>query len=363
MRTSILALVLTLLSIAAPDVAPAADRPTVVRIGVAAVGTGGRPVSGWSYSSVVAANGSLENELKPDGIEVRWIYFSGAGPAVNEALANGQLDFAFEGDLPSLVARAGGLRTKVILAHTRFEPTYVAVPADSPARTLEDLKGKRVAVFKGTNLQLALYRVLESKSLKDSEFKLINMSTNDGNAALLSKDIDAQVSGSDVFPLVERGVARIVYSTQGDPRLGRVSHLLVTEEFAARYPAVVQRVVNSVLRDAAWLADEANRARAYQIWTKSGFGLPAWKGDWDSFVLRDRASPLLDEFFRVQYRRLLDAARGLRLVRKDFDVDQWLDATYLNRGLAELNLARVWRELDSDGKPKAPPTGASAAAR
>lgn len=362
MRTRLLVFALTLVSIAAPRVTSAASRPTVVRIGVAGVGTGGRPVAGWSYSSVVAANGSLENELKPDGIAVKWTYFSGAGPAVNEALANGQLDFAFEGDLPSLVARAGGLRTKVILAHSRFEPIYVAVPADSPARTLEDLKGKRVAVFKGTNLQLAFYRVLESKSLKDSQFKLINMATNDGNAALLSKDIDAQVSGSDVFPLVERGVARIVYTTQGDPRLGRVSHLLVTEEFAARHPVIVQRVVNAVLRDAAWLADEANRARAYQIWTKSGFGLPAWKGDWDRVVLRDRASPLFDEFYRAQYRRLLRAGRGLKLVRKDFDVDQWLDPTYLNRGLKELNLAGVWRELDADGKPKAA-LGASTAAR
>jgi sulfonate transport system substrate-binding protein len=361
MRTQLLALVLTLVT-AAPLGAAAADKPAVVRIGVAAVGTGGRPVSGWSYSSVIAANGSLENALAADGVAVRWTYFSGAGPAVNEALANGQLDFAFEGDLPSLVARAGGLRTKVILAHTRFEPIYVAVPADSPARTLEDLKGKRVAVFKGTNLQLAFSRLLEAKGLKDTDFKLINMSTNDGNAALLSKDIDAQVSGSDVFPLVERGVARVVHSTQGAPKLGRVSHLLVTEEFAARYPEVVQRVVNASLRDAAWLADEANRARAYQIWTKSGFGLPAWKGDWDPFVLRDRASPLLDEFYRAQYRRLLAAGRSLKLIRRDLDVDQWLDSTYLDRGLRELNLAGVWRELDAEGNPKAP-AGATAAAR
>ena len=155
---------------------------------------------------------------------------------------------------------------------------------------------------------------LKAKGLKDTDFKLINMSISDSNAALLSNDIDAQVSGPDVFPLVDRGVARIVYSSADDPKLGRVSHLLVTEQFAARYPQIVQRVVNALLREAAWLADEANRARAYQIWTKSGYGLPSWKGDWDGSVLRDRASPLFDPFYRAQYRRLLDAAREAGLL-------------------------------------------------
>ena len=338
--------------VALATAALAEDRPAVIRIGVAGVGTGGRPLVGWSYSSVVAAHGSLERELEADGIVVKWTYFSGAGPAVNEALANRQLDFAFEGDLPALVARAGGLPTRVILAHTRWEPIYLGVPADSPAKTLEDLKGKRIAVFKGTNLQLAFYRVLESKGLKESDFKLVNMSFNDASAAILSKDIDGAVAGPEIFPLVERGVARVVHSTAGDPKVGRLSHLLVTEDFNARHPAIVQRVVNAILKDAAWLADESHRAAAYEIWGRSGLGPPAWKGDWDRFVLRERSSPLLDEFYRAQYRRALQAGRALKLVRRDFDVDAWLDPTYLERGLETLGLSGTWRELDAEGNPK-----------
>ncbi len=347
------ALVLVLASLS--SVARAEEKPAAIRIGFAGVGAGGRPVAGGNPSSIAADKGAVEDEFKADGILVKSTYFTGAGPAVNEALANGQLDFAIQGDLPALVARGGGLPTKLILAQTRFDHIYVNVPAGSPAKTLEDLKGKRIAVFKGTNLQLAFYRVLKSKGLKDSDFKLINMSISDSNAALLSNDIDAQVSQSDVFPLVDRGVARIVYSSDADPKLGRVSHLLVTEQFAARYPQIVQRVVNVYLRAAAWLADERNRARAYQIWTKSGYGLSSWKGDWDRAVLRDRSSPLFDEFYRAQYRRLLDAGRELKLVRQDFDLDRWLDPTFLNRGLETLGLKGVWRELDADGNPKLSP--------
>jgi sulfonate transport system substrate-binding protein len=350
MTRKLVALLLATLAFATP--AAAEEKPSVIRIGYAGVGAGGRPVAGGNPSSIVADQGTLVNEFKGDGIAIKTTYFTGAGPAVNEAIANGQLDFAIQGDLPALVARAGGLPTKLILSQTRADHIYVNVPAGSQARALEDLKGKRIAVFKGTNLQLAFYRVLESKGLKDSDFKLINMSISDSNAALLSNDIDAQVSGADVFPLVDRGVSRIIYSTQGDPRLGRVSHLLVTEQFAAKYPQIVQRVVNVHLKGAAWLADEANRARAYQIWTKSGYGLPSWKGDWDGSVLRDRSSPLFDEFYRAQYKRLLKAGRELKLVRRDFDIDAWLDPTFVNQGLKSLGLQHVWRELDADGNPK-----------
>lgn len=352
MKKILAALAVTLVAAAT---ARAEEKPSVIRIGIALVGAGGRPLSGGGAWPIVADKGALEEEFKGDGIVVKASYFAGAGPAVNEAIANDQLDFASQGDLPGLVARAGGLPTKLVLAGGRFGGIYVAVPASSSARTLEDLRGKRIAVFKGTAWQLAFYRALQAKGLKESDFKIVNMSTVDGTAALLSNDIDAQVSGSDLFPLAERGAARIVYSTRAERNLGVLSHLLVTERFAARYPQIVQRVVNVFLRESAWLAVESNRSRAYQIWVKSGFGLPAWKGEWDGEPIRDRTSPLFDEYYRAQYRRLLASARELKLVRRDFDIDRWIDPTFLERGLATLGLDHTWREFAADGTPKAGP--------
>jgi sulfonate transport system substrate-binding protein len=353
MKTSTAALALALLSLTAS--ARAEEKPSIVRFGVALVGAGNRPVAGGIPISTIADKGALDEEFRADGIQVKVSYFTGAGPAVNEALANDQLDFAAQGDLPGLVAKAGGLPTRLILPQGRFGGIHVAVPASSAARTLEDLRGKRIAVFKGTAWQLAFYRALQSKGLKEGDFKIINMSTADGTAALLSGDIDAQVSGSDLFPLAERGAARIVYTTRGDPKLGVLSHLLVTERFAARYPQIVQRVVNVFLKEAVWLAQEPNRARTYQVWVKTGFGLPAWKGDWDGDPLRDRTSPLFDEYYRAQYRRLLESARDLKLVRRPFDIDRWIDPTFLNQGLATLGVQHPWREFDADARPKPDP--------
>lgn len=327
-----------------------ADNPKIIRIGYAGVGSGNRPVGGGGYYNIEADWGSIDNEFKAEGIQVKRSYFSGAGPAVNEALANRQLDFAWQGDLPALVAKSGGLPTKLILAGARYDAIYVGVPSTSTAKSLEDLKGKRIAVFKGTNLQLAFSNVLASRGLKDTDFKLINMSTADGNAALLSGDIDAQATGADIFPLVSRGAARVVFDTRFKPKETRLSHLLVAEAFAAKYPHIVQRVVNVSLKAAAWTADPKNKEKAYQTWIKSGFGLTAWKEDHDWVPENLRSSPLFDEFYRAHYKRLLAKAIELKLVRRPYDIDAWLDDRYLNQGLKDLKLENFWPKQNADGK-------------
>src|SRR5882762_7058121 len=92
-----------------------AQAPAVIRIGVATGGVGTPPRTGSSTIGLVNAQGLLEQEFAKDGIKVEWIFFKGAGPAVNEALVNKQLDFAWQGDLPSIVHRAGGVKTRIIV--------------------------------------------------------------------------------------------------------------------------------------------------------------------------------------------------------------------------------------------------------
>ncbi|RBA24719.1 ABC transporter substrate-binding protein [Herminiimonas fonticola] len=127
-----------------------ADNPTTIRIGVAQPAVGNPPGIAGSTLAIAHAKDWREEEFKRDNIKVEWFFFKGAGPAVNEALTNDQLDFALQGDLPSIIGRAGGLKTKVILATSTRANIYLAVPPDSPIKTPKDIRGKRVAFFKGT---------------------------------------------------------------------------------------------------------------------------------------------------------------------------------------------------------------------
>ncbi len=89
-----------------------ADAPSVIRIAYPGVGIGNRPAVSGNAVATMHLKGLLEQEFKADGIQIRWSFLRGAGPAVNELYANGLVDFSALGDLPSVIGRAGGLKTK-----------------------------------------------------------------------------------------------------------------------------------------------------------------------------------------------------------------------------------------------------------
>ncbi|WP_348945203.1 ABC transporter substrate-binding protein [Chitinibacter sp. FCG-7] len=330
-----------------------ADPAKVIRIGVAQVGTGSCPVVGGSALSNAHIRGLIENEFKKDGIKVEWNFFKGAGPAVNEAFANKLLDFASQGDMPAIVGKAGGLKTRLILATSRYGTIYFGVPSDSPASKLEDLKGKKVALFKGTNTQLLVNKILDQKGLTERDFKLINMDTATTQAAIATKDVDGAWFGSDVFQLVDRGLVKIIYTNKNQPAvLTRQGHILVTEEFEKANPALTQRLVNVVVKTAAEISEPKNRDKTLQEWAKSGTSYAAYKRDLDGSDLKVRSSPLLDDFFVAQYRDAIQDSLKFKFIRKGFEVNDWFEPKYQQQAIKELKLEGYWTELDSKGNPK-----------
>jgi sulfonate transport system substrate-binding protein len=331
----------------------AAEKPDVIRFGIAAIGTGNRPVFGGAGVATVHLKGQLEEEFRTDGIKIDWSFFKGAGPAVNEALANNLLDFAWQGDLPSIIGKAGGLKTKLLLANGTRGQTYLAVPVDSKIQSLEDIKGKKVAIFKGTNLSLSVAKILEQKGLSEKDFHAINLDGAAGKAALSTKDVDALFGGYDLLQLVDQGIARIVFSTKGQPSsLTRQTHILTTEDFEQKYPAIVQRVVNVLVKESAWISDEKNREEVLQYWAKSGNPYSSWKRDYEGSSIKERSSPLFDEFFVNHYKKAVEASLKFKFIRKPFDVNQWIDPTYVNQAVSNLKLSGYWPEYDADGNPK-----------
>lgn len=339
------------LALGVVTLAATAQAPNVVRIGVATGGIGTPPRTGGSTTGIVNAQGLLEKEFAADGIKVEWIFFKGAGPAVNEALVNQQLDFAWQGDLPSIVHRAGGVKTKIIVGSGVRNGLYLGVPADSTITKLEDLKGKRVSVFKGTNLHLAAVRALAAKGIKESDLKLINLDTAGAQAALTTKDIDAAFGYVELFALRDKGVAKVVWSAAQDSyRFTRQTVLLVTDEFAARNPNVVQRVVTTIVKAARAYSDEQQRGELFALWGKAELPEKAWREDFIGQPLRVRLSPLLDPFLVARYKDASEEAFRLKLTRSKPEIDSWFDRRYLNAALKELKLEGYWPEYAADGE-------------
>lgn len=335
--------------LALPITATAEDKPKEIRIGISSAGVGGKPKVGYSFVTTAHLRGVLEEEFNKDGIKVVWNLFPGAGPATNEAYSNGKVDFGWHGDLPAIVGRSTGLKHKIIFAAGRFGPTYFLVPSASDAKSIADLKGKTIATFKGTANQLQLNRVLKNNGLKESDFRVISQDGFSTKTSLSTGDIDGAIGSP--WDLEARGVAKRIWESN-ERNLTTPILFWVGEEFEKKYPGIVQRVTNVLIKQAYWNSQEENRDSQYKLWAQSGVPYIDWKKDWDPYVLKDRHSPLLDEYFVNFLKRSVAESKEFKLIRKDVDVDSWIEPKYLTTALKELNLESFWPEFDTQGNRK-----------
>ncbi|WP_414441861.1 ABC transporter substrate-binding protein [Burkholderia sp. 22PA0106] len=348
LRPVLLATALTL----SAAVAHAAALDTI-RIGVAEQGAGDPPTFGSNPGAVVQQQKLLEKEFAREGIRIQWLFFKGAGPAVNEAIADKSIDFALQGDLPAVLARANGLKTHLIAAVGVRSGIKIGVPTGSDIHTVKDLKGKRVAIFRGTNLQLVIDNVLAANGLDERDLRVINLDTSSALAALASKGIDASVTDYHLSKLVDSGLAKIIYQSQDQGlQFTRQSHLLVLDDFEQAHPDIVQRVVNVFVTAARWASDEGNRDALLNTWAKTGIPVSSWAAEFPAGTLKSRESPLLDPFFVARYTAVAQDALKLKLIRHPADVNGWIEPKYLDQALKAQHLEHYWPSYDASGKPQ-----------
>ncbi|PVZ12506.1 MULTISPECIES: ABC transporter substrate-binding protein [unclassified Pseudomonas] len=334
-----------------------AAQADVLRIGVASAG-GGEPVTfGGSSASVLRNQQLLEKAFAGSGTEVQWFFFKGAGPAVNEALSNQQIDFAYEGDLPQVVARANGLDTRLLAALGTRAPIYLAVPKGSGIHSLSDLKGKQVAIFRGTNLHLLAIRVLGTANLTERDLKVVNLDTGSSQAALASKGVDAAFGGYELFKLRDQGIVDLIdIDPAQDPLLTRQTTLLVRSDYAKAHPVQTQKVVDTLVDAARWATDPANRQALFDEFAKSGTPVASWEAEFPGDTASLRLSPLIDEFVKKRYQAVADQAYQQKLIRRPVSVDGWFDTQYLDNALKAKGLQNQWSAYGADGKTPAAST-------
>jgi sulfonate transport system substrate-binding protein len=342
------------ISIALFSATAQAANPTVIRIGSPQLGSGQNNFSGANTLAVVKAKGWLEEEFKKDGIEIQWNFFRGAGPAVNEALANKQLDFVSLGDLAAIIGKSRGVATRLILPNSRGSHSYLATSSGSDIQSFKDLKGRKVAVLLGTAYQRPFDQLLADAGLTPRDVKLVNFDWPTSKAAVVSKDIDATFGGSDLLLLKDKGVGFPVSTKGRGPRYTIESAVLATDDFVKEYPQIVARVVKQLVRAAAWQSDEANRDKLLALWAEqSGNPLDIFKGDFEGDSAALRASPLLDEGYVQGIKGVVSDALEQKLIKQDVDVDAWVEPRFVTAALKELKLEKNWAAQDRDGKLKA----------
>ena len=331
--------------------AQAADLPKVIRIATPEQGSQGKSFSGAVPVSLVYAQKSLEAEFAKDGIAIEWKFFKGAGPAINEALATGQLDVVYLGDLAGVIGRASGLKTRLVAAAGRGSNSYLATALGSNIHSFKDLKGKRVAVLRGTAYQLSFNRLLEDQGLTEKDVRLTNLDWPTSKAAVASKDIDATFGGPDLQLLKLAGTADIPVSTRGrGPIYGINAGVIATDDFATQHPEALTRLLKVLVLQAKASSDDSQRAALFARFSEiSGLPVALFASDFEGDSVKERFSPLLDDGFISHYTDVIDGARKVGIVRQTYDARTWADPSFLNRALKELQLESFWTPTNAAG--------------
>ncbi len=221
----------------------------------------------------------------------------------------------------------------------------------SDVKTFADLKGRKVAVLKGTAYQRPFDQLLADAGLTEKDVRLVNLDWPTSKAAVVSRDIDATFGGADLHQLKDKGVT-IATSTRGKgPAYTIHAALLATDEFVTRHPQATQRVVNQLVRASAWASQESNRAALIALWgEQSGQGPAVFSAEFEGEELARRHSPRVDAAIVAAYEGVVADAVKLGIVKQGFDVKAWVAPQFVENALRELKLETAWPSYDARGQ-------------
>ena len=224
--------------------APAAAQPLKeVRIGFQKAG----------IFPVVKQRGTLESALKSRGINVKWVEFQ-FGPPILEAINTGNVDFGYTGDAPPIFAQAARANLLYVAAiPSEGNNQGIVVPADSPIRTLADLKGRKVGFAKGSSAHNTLVAALEKAGLAYTDITPVTLGPADAVAAFAGGNIDAWSIWDPYLALAENGKVRVIAFSKDVQQSN--SFFLANKDFTGKHPDVVALLNQTFAEEGKWAAE------------------------------------------------------------------------------------------------------------
>ncbi len=198
----------------------------------------------WAYynpvSLVLKEQGLLEQEFTKEGTEIRWVQSHGSNKAI-EFLNAGSVDFGSTAGAAALLAHINGAPIDAIYVYSKPEWTALVTGKDSPINAIADLKGKRIAVTRGTDPHIFLIRALASAGLTERDVKTVLLQHADGARALQRGDVDAWAGLDPMMASTQVDSGARLFYRNAD--LNTYGFLNVRTAFAEEYPKAVERVL------------------------------------------------------------------------------------------------------------------------
>ena len=200
---------------------------------------------------VLKARGTLEKKLASQGVSVQWLEFP-AGPQLLEGLNAGAVDVGTVGETPPIFAQAAGVDF-VYIANEPPAPKGEAlvVQQDSPIRTAADLRGKKVALNRGSNVHFLLVKALQRAGLAYTDIQPVYLTPADARAAFVQRSVDAWVIWDPYLAAIERQAnARVL--TNGEGIVRNTQYYVATRKFAQAQPQVLHALLDELNQVDEW---------------------------------------------------------------------------------------------------------------
>lgn len=191
-------------------------------------------------SLVLKNDGLLEKEFEKDGIKITWVQSAGSNKAL-EFLNASSLDFGSTAGAAALIGRINGNPIKSVYVYSKPEWTALVTRKDTGITKVEELKGKSIAVTRGTDPHIFLVRALADAGLTEKDVTLVLLQHADGRLALKRGDVDAWAGLDPIMASAEIEDGDVLFHRNAANNTWGV--LNVREEFAKENPEVVKRVL------------------------------------------------------------------------------------------------------------------------
>jgi len=189
-------------------------------------------------SLLIKQKGWVEEEFA--GTTVEWVQSHGSNKAL-EFLNAGSIDFGSSAGAAALIAKSNGVPIKSIYVYSKPEWTALVTRPDTGIAKIEDLKGRTIAVTRGTDPYIFLLRSLSSVGLTEQDVNIVLLQHPDGANALATEQVDAWAGLDPYMAKLELETGAELFFRNADWNTYGV--LNVREEFAAEHPDAVKRLL------------------------------------------------------------------------------------------------------------------------
>jgi sulfonate transport system substrate-binding protein len=258
-----------------------------------------------TLTAILKTNGVLEKALAPLGFRISWHEFTSGLPLL-EAINTGNIDFGADvADTVPLFAQAAGAKLAYI-AEEAASPSAQAilVGAESPIKTIADLKGKKVAVTKGAGSHFLLLAALAKSGLSFADISPAYLTPADGRAAFIGGNVDAWVAWDPFLSSAQRQSNARVLADGGNGLASYKRYYLSSAAFAERRGDVLNVIFSKLDETGKWVkanpkdaatllaglwgidaatVEEANSHRSYKVGVVTASGLSEQQRIADAF--------------------------------------------------------------------------------